>query len=130
MWHGVCKGLVADTPHAIFEKETAMSEAAELTVRDVLQQIDRRVTGVEEGLRAQGGELRGEIAKLRAELQAEIAKLRTELQAEIAKLRTELHAEIAELRREMTSGFRWIVGLSLVQWMSLMGVMLTILMRQ
>lgn len=78
-----------------------MNDASELTTRDVLQQIDRRLTAVEEGLRAQGAELRAEIAALRA-----------------------------EFRAEMTSGFRWLVGLILVSWLSIMGMMLPLLLRQ
>lgn len=74
-----------------------MNDATELTIRDVLQQMDRRLTIVEEGLKA---------------------------------LRLELRAEITALRSEMTSGFRWIVGLVMVQWLSMMGVMVAIMMRQ
>lgn len=74
-----------------------MNDAHELTIRDVLQQVDRRLSTVEEGQRAQGTELRNEIVALRA---------------------------------EMTSGFRWLVGLILVSWLSVMGMMLPLLLRQ
>lgn len=125
-----------------------MDQATELTLRDVLQQIDRRLTAVEEGLRAQSAamvtlakELRAEIAESTRELRAEIAKSTRELRAEIfasaKELRAEakdtetnLRAEIQALRAEMSTGFRWIVGLILVSWLSTMGMMLPILLRQ
>jgi hypothetical protein len=46
------------------------------------------------------GELRTEIADLRAELKTEIGELRTELKTEIAELRTELKGDNSGLRVE------------------------------
>jgi hypothetical protein len=67
-----------------------MNDASELTTRDVLQQVDRRLTSIEEGQRAQS----------------------------------------TELRTEMSSQFRWIIGLMLGGWMSTVGLILPILLRQ
>ena len=66
-----------------------MDQATELTLRDVLQQIDRRLTAVEEGLRAQSVAM----ATLAKELRAEMAALARELRAEIAASAKELRAE-------------------------------------
>ena len=79
-----------------------MNDASELTTRDVLQQVDRRLTSIEEGQRAQSSELRADINALRVELCAEISNSRDELQGVAGVLRT-----------EMSSQFRWIVGLML-----------------
>ena len=57
-----------------------MNDASELTTRDVLQQVDRRLTSIEEGQRAQSSELRADINALRVELRAEISNSRDELQ--------------------------------------------------
>ena len=67
-----------------------MNDASELTTRDALQQVDRRLTSIEEGQRAQS----------------------------------------TELRTEMSSQFRWIIGLMLGGWMSTVGLILPILLRQ
>ena len=85
-----------------------MNDASELTTRDVLQQVDRRLTSIEEGQRAQSTELRAEISNSRDELQGVAGALRT----------------------EMSSQFRWIIGLMLGGWMSTVGLILPILLRQ
>jgi hypothetical protein len=87
-----------------------MNDATELTIRDVLQQMDRRLTIVEEGLKALAAELKSEVAALRSELAG-------------------LRGEMASLRSEMTSGFRWIVGLMVAGWLSMVGLLLPILLR-
>ena len=96
-----------------------MNDASELTTRDVLQQVARRLTSIEEGQRAQSTELRADINALRVELRAEISNSRDELQGVAGVLRT-----------EMSSQFRWIVGLMLGGWMSTVGLILPILLRQ
>ena len=50
--------------------------------------------------KADVGELRADIAELRAELKGDMAGLRVELKGEIAELRIELKGESAELRTE------------------------------
>lgn len=80
-----------------------MNDASELTIRDVLQQIDRRLTAVEEGLRQQANAME--------------------------RLGNGLRAEGNGLRAEMISGFRWIIGLMVVGWLSTMGMILPILLR-
>ena len=96
-----------------------MNDASELTTRDVLQQVDRRLTSIEEGQRGQSTELRADINALRVELRAEISNSRDELQGVAGALRT-----------EMSSQFRWIIGLMLGGWMSTVGLILPILLRQ
>lgn len=114
-----------------------MDQATELTLRDVLQQIDRRLTAVEEGLRAQSAamaslakELRAEMAALAKELRAEMVALEARLRTEIRDGDASLRGEIQALRAEMSTGFRWIVGLILVSWLSTMGMIVPILLRQ
>ena len=55
-------------------------------------------------VRAEVAALRADMADMRAELKGEIADLRTELKGEIADLRTELKGDIGELRTELRTG--------------------------
>lgn len=86
---------------------------AEPTTRDVLLQIDRRLTRVEDDLRAGI-----------AAVAVRIEEVRTELGARIDQTRTELSARIDELNAKIDSGFRWMVGLILAAWITTIGTML------
>ena len=67
----------------------------ELTTRDVFQQVDVRLSRVEEDLR----------------------DFRTEMNRRFERL----WGEMSQLRGEMHTTFRWTVGLMLVTWLSVMG---------
>lgn len=75
---------------------------AELTVRDVLGQVDRRLTLIE-------GDLRD---------------LRPVLDAQTAGLRNEMNAQTVGLRNEMNVKLRWLTGIVLASWLSIMGTLL------
>lgn len=68
--------------------------AAELTTRDVLQQIDRRLSLIE-----------GDLRSLDAKLDDKIDGLGSETSAQFSSLRSETRAEFDGLRSEMTAGF-------------------------
>ena len=79
--------------------------AEELGTRDVFEQIDSRLGNVEQDIRTLGTDLR-----------TEMTGLRSDVRLEISGLRTEMHARFAE-----TNAFsRWIIGMVLVSWLSLM----------
>ena len=75
---------------------------AELTVRDVLGQVDRRLTLIE-------GDLRD---------------LRPVLDAQTAGLRNEMNAQTVGLRNETNVKLRWLTGIVLASWLSIMGTLL------
>ena len=84
--------------------------ASELTVRDVLQQLDRRMTSLETRV---------------SSLETRLASIEDRL----LRLADRVDAQIAALRAEMTSGFRWIIGLVVVQWLTMVGMVLPLLLR-
>ncbi len=94
-------------------------------VKGVIEQLDRRLTKVENELAELRREFREEINRLRTELKAEINQLRAEVKSDIAQLRSEmrseisqLRSEISQLRNEMLTMFRWTIGIMLGTWIS------------
>ncbi|MCC7263127.1 MAG: hypothetical protein IT369_11470 [Candidatus Latescibacteria bacterium] len=79
-----------------------MTSTPELTTRDVLQQVDRRLSLIEEDLRALG-------AKLGTRIETLEAKVDTRIGALDAKIDTKFHL---------------VVGLILASWFSTMGAFL------
>ena len=114
----------------------AEQTAAELTTRDVLFQVDRRLALIEEDLRG----LDGKVEALDLRLDDKIDGLRGEMSTQIGGLRAEfntrLHSEISGLRNEMTAGFarvdtkfQWQTGLIVGSWFTLMGMMVSLLLK-
>jgi hypothetical protein len=106
-----------------------MNEATELTLRDVLQQIDRRLTVLEADVRNLGSELRTEMKTLASALRAEMNTLASELRAEMRALdgRWEsrfqaLEVRIERLEARMSTQFRWTIGIIMGGWLSLAGL--------
>ena len=79
-----------------------MTSTPELTTRDVLQQVDRRLSLIEEDLRSLD------------------AKLDTRVEALDAKIDTKIGA----LDAKLDSKFHLVVGLILASWFSMMGAFL------
>ena len=77
---------------------------AEATGDVIATKID--VGDLRRDLAAVRAELKADIAALRAELKADIAALRTELKGEIDALRAEVEAEIAALRQGFKADLR------------------------
>ena len=42
---------------------------------------------------------------------------------------TELRREMAQLRQQMYEQFRWIVGIQIIAWISILGTLVTLLLR-
>lgn len=79
-----------------------MSQSSELTTRDVLQQVDRRLELIE-----------GDVRNLHQEMNLRFA-------AQDSKIDSRFTAQDSKFE----SRFRWIVGLILMSWMSTMGAIL------
>lgn len=88
----------------------------ELTTRDVLLQVDRRMTLMEGDLRTLGG-------KTEEGFRTQDAKI----EALGTGLRQEIRANTRDLRQELNTRFYWMIGILLASWFSTMG---TILLKQ
>ena len=67
----------------------------ELSIRDVLQQIDRRLSLIE-----------------------------TDVRENHTKIEAKIEAEVRELRREFNGKFNLVIGLVITSWLSMMGTLL------
>ena len=101
-----------------------MSTTPELTTRDVLQQIDRRLTHLEElylqhaerNDRAHGG-LDTKIDSIRAGLSSKIDSVHAGLSSETDRVHTGLDSKIDR-------NLRWTVGLIVGSWMTTMSAII------
>ena len=119
-----------------------MSEIPELTTRDVLQQIDRRLTLIEEDQRQLHStmekgfvelrtELKGDNLLLRQEFKNELGSTRREFKSELGATRQEFKNDLAgtrqefgTFRHEMDTRLRWLTGIVLASWLSIMSALL------
>ena len=95
----------------------AEQTAAELTTRDVLLQVDRRLTLIEEDLRSLDDKVDGlddkldtKIEALDAKIDTKVDGLRGEMTTQIGSLRGEMIAGFSGLRGEMIAGFSGLRG--------------------
>ncbi len=109
--------------------------APEISIRDVLQQIDHRLSLIEMDVRennakidALNSELTGKIVALDRENNAKIDALNSEVTGKIDALDREvagkIEVEIRELRREFNNKFSLVIGLVITSWLSMMATLL------
>ena len=109
-----------------------MSEqTAELTTRDVLLQIDRRLELSEGDVRrldaridAFESKLTARIDEVERKLTARIDEVERKLTARIDGLEAKIDLKIELLRKEMNTRFYWLIGLMFATWVSTMGTIL------
>ncbi|MCC7262798.1 MAG: hypothetical protein IT369_09785 [Candidatus Latescibacteria bacterium] len=94
-----------------------MTSIPELTTRDVLQQVDRRLSLIEE-------DLRGLDAKVDAKINALDMKFEARLDVLDAKIDTKINALDAKFEAKLDSRFNLVIGLILASWFSMMGAFL------
>lgn len=100
---------------------SADQSAAELTTRDVLLQVDRRLTLIESDLRSLDEKLDDKIDGLRGEMNAQNASLRSEIATQNASLRTELNDRFSRIDNKF-----WLqIGLIMSSWISLVVLLLS-----
>lgn len=102
-----------------------MADALEVRIAHLegaYEQIDKRLAGVETALSG----LRQEMSQLRQEVSQEVGQLRQEVRQEVGQLRQEMN----ELRRQVSEQFRWIVGIQILAWISILGTLLALLLRR
>ena len=89
----------------------------ELTTRDVLQQINRRLSLIETDVRENNTKIEAKIDGLETKTETKIDDLETKIEGKI-------EVEIRELRREFNGKFNLVIGLVLTTWLSMMGTLL------
>ena len=85
----------------------------ELTTRDVLLQVDRRLTLIEDDLRT-----------LDQKWDQRFGSLDQKIDARTNQLRQEMNTGFVELRKEMNTKFHWTLGVVLASWISTIGTLL------
>ncbi|NKB70622.1 MAG: hypothetical protein GKR89_26430 [Candidatus Latescibacteria bacterium] len=111
----------------------------ELTTRDVLSQIDRRLSLIEEDSRALDDKLTGRIdalddkltgridasdAKFNRRIDALDDKFDGRIDALDDKLSLKIDTGLGDLRKEMNSKFLWVLGVLVASWLSTIGTVL------
>ncbi len=81
---------------------STLQPSPELTTRDVLQQIDHRLSLLE----------------------TDVRENHTKIEAKIDALDSKIEVEIRELRREFNGKFNLVIGLVITSWLSMMGTLL------
>ena len=67
-----------------------------------------------------------QIDKRLATVETTLSQLRQEMIGNFSELRQEMN----ELRRQMGDQFRWVVGLQILAWLSILGTLLALLFRR
>ena len=100
----------------------------ELTTRDVLQQIDHRLSLIETDVRENNTKTETKIDALDRKIEAKIDALDSKVEARIdaldSKVEGKIEVEVRELRREFNGKFNLVIGLVITSWLSMMGTML------
>ena len=97
--------------------------SAELTTRDVLQQIDHRLSLIETDVRENSTKLESKIDALEAKTEAKIDALDHKVEAKIDALDNKIEVETREIRRDFNGKFNLVIGLVLTTWLSMMGTL-------
>jgi DNA repair ATPase RecN len=112
------------------EKEEVERTVGE--IKGTVQQMDKRLNHIETDLTIltqRTDQLRNEthqkIDQLRNETHQKIDQLRNETHQKIDQLRNETHQKIDQLRMEHGKMFRWIIGLILASWISILGAIIS-----
>ena len=103
---------------------SAEQTAAELTTRDVLLQVDRRLTLIEGDLRSLDEKVDDRIDDLRGELTTQIGSLRIETTARFDRVNTRIDEVYFKLDAKIDSKFYQLVGILLVTWISTIATVL------
>ena len=119
--------------------------SAELTTRDVLQQIDHRLSLIETDVRENSTKLESKIDALEAKTESKIDALEAKTEAKFDALRAEftdridaldhkveakidaldnkVEVETREIRRDLNGKFNLVIGLVITTWLSMMGTL-------
>ena len=98
--------------------------SSELTTRDVLQQIDHRLSLLETDVRENHTKIEAKIDALDSKFEAKTDALDRKFEGKIDALDSKVEVEIRELRREFNGKFNLVIGLVITSWLSMMGTLL------
>ena len=100
----------------------------ELTTRDVLQQIDHRLSLLETDVRENHTKIEAKIDALDSKFEGKIDALDSKSEDRInaldSKVEAKIEVEIRELRREFNGKFNLVIVLVITSWLSMMGTLL------
>ena len=96
----------------------------ELTTRDVLQQIDHRLSLIETDVRENNTKIEAKIDALETKTEAKFNALEGKIDALDSKVEGKIEVEVRELRREFNGKFNLVIGLVITSWLSMMGTLL------
>ena len=89
------------------------SETSEITTRDVLQQIDRRLELIE-----------GDVRVVSEKLDVSFQTLNDKIDTSYRSLNEKWDTSIQTLHEKIDTYFRWTIGIVLASWLSTMGAIL------
>ena len=95
----------------------------ELTTRDVLQQIDHRLSLIEMDVRESSTKLESKIDALEAKTESKIDALDHKVEGKIDALDHKIEVETREIRRDFNGKFNLVIGLVITTWLSMMGTL-------
>ena len=118
-------------------KDTHMStpqSSPELTTRDVLQQIDHRLSLIETDVRENNTKIENKIDALEAKTESRFNALETKfedrinaldhkVEGKLDGLDNKIEVETREIRRDFNGKFNLVIGLVITTWLSMMGTL-------
>jgi hypothetical protein len=119
-------GLAASSRYITHEFNAMPAEqnTAELTIRDVLLQVDRRLTLIEEDQRSLDEKVERLDTRLDVKIDGAHDKLDTQAKSFYAKLDAKIDALGARLDAKIDAKFHLMIGLLLTSWLSMMAAIL------
>ena len=95
----------------------------ELTTRDVLQQIDHRLSLIETDVRENNTKIENKIDALEAKFEDRINALDHKVEGKLDGLDNKIEVETREIRRDFNGKFNLVIGLVITTWLSMMGTL-------
>ena len=106
----------------------------ELTTRDVLQQIDHRLSLIETDVRENNTKIENKIDALEAKTESRFNALETKfedrinaldhkVEGKLDSLDNKIEVETREIRRDFNGKFNLVIGLVITTWLSMMGTL-------
>ena len=99
-------------------------ETSEITTRDVLQQINRRLELIESDVRAVSEKLDVSVQTQNDKIGTSVQTLDEKIDASYRSLNEKWDASVQTLHDKIDTYFRWTIGIVLASWLSTMGAIL------
>ena len=99
-------------------------ETSEITTRDVLQQINRRLELIESDVRAVSEKLDVSVQTLHEKIDTSAQVLNEKIDASERNLHNKYDATVRDFHDKLGAYFRWTIGIVLASWLSTMSAIL------